>query len=306
MFDLLVIGEINPDLILRGADVTPVFGQVEKLVEDATLTIGASSVITACGAARLGLQVAFIGLVGDDLFGHFMMEAMQARGIDTAACVINSRVKTGLGVILVRPGGDRAILTYPGSIAALRPEHVDRSLLARARHLHVGSTFLLDGLRDDLPTLLATAHAQGLTTSVDTNWDPREQWDAGDLLAHCDLFLPNETEAQRISGRPNLDEALAALGHQVPTLAVKMGEAGGLARQGDKEVRQQPLPVQVVDTVGAGDSFNAGFLYGYLHDWSLEQSLRLAVACGSLSTRAGGGTAAQPTLNEALSAGSGQ
>ena len=300
MFDLLIIGEINPDLIVRGADLMPVFGQVEKLVEDANLSLGASSVITACGAARLGLRVAFAGIVGDDLFGHFMLDAMRARAIDISACLIDSQLKTGLGVILARPGGDRAILTYAGSIAALRPEHIDKSLMARVRHLHVGSTFLLDGLRDGLPDLLATARAQGLTTSVDTNWDPREQWDTGDLLAHCDLFLPNEVEAQRISGRPVTDDALAQLARQIPTVAVKMGSAGGLARQGGLVVRQRPLPVPVVDTVGAGDSFNAGFLYGYLHGWPLARSLSLAIACGSLSTRAAGGTAAQPTLAEAL------
>ena len=301
MFDLLVIGEINPDLILRGADVTPAFGQVEKLVEDASLTIGASSVITACGAARLGLRVAFIGIAGDDLFGRFMLEAMQARDIDTSACVIDSQLKTGLGIILARPDGDRATLTYAGSIAALRPEHIYRSMLTQTRHLHVGSTFLLDGLRDTLPTLLATARAEGLTTSVDTNWDPRERWDTGDLLTHCDLFLPNKVEAERISGQSNTDDAIATLARQIPKVAVKMGDAGALARQGDLVVGRRPLPVHVVDTVGAGDSFNAGFLYGHLHGWSLEQSLQLAVTCGSLSTRAAGGTAAQPTLAEALS-----
>lgn len=300
MFDLLIVGEINPDLIVRGADVVPVFGQVEKLVEDAELTPGASSVITACGASRLGLRVVFAGIVGDDTFGRYMLDAMRARGIDTSTCLTDSRLKTGLGLILSRPDGDRAILTYAGSIAALRPEHIDVSLLAQARHLHVGSAFLLDGLRDGLPNLLAQARAQGLSTSVDPNWDPRQQWEAADLLAHCDLFLPNEIEAQQISVRPVTDDALAHLARLIPTVAVKMGSAGGLARQGDLVVRQPALPIAVVDTVGAGDSFNAGFLYGYLQGWSLEQTLRLAVICGSLSTRAAGGTAAQPTLAEAL------
>ncbi len=90
MFDILVAGEINPDLILSG-DVTPEFGQVEKLVDSAGLTIGSSSAIFACGAARLGLQVAFIGLCGDDVFGHFMLEQMQARGVDISNVILNSR-----------------------------------------------------------------------------------------------------------------------------------------------------------------------------------------------------------------------
>src|SRR5690606_37798313 len=95
-FDLLVIGEINPDLNLHGKDVVPAFGQAEKLVEDATLVIGSSSAITACGAARLGLQVAFLGVVGDDPFGHFMLAAMAAKGVDTSACIVDPALSTGL------------------------------------------------------------------------------------------------------------------------------------------------------------------------------------------------------------------
>lgn len=298
-FDLLVVGEINPDLVLSGPDVTPVFGQVEKLVEHATLTIGSSSVITACGAIRLGLRVAFIGLVGDDEFGRFMLDKMRRQGIDISGCRVEPAVATGIGIILSQPH-DRAILTYPGTIPLLRLEHIDGALLHRARHLHVGSLFLLDNLRPDLPTLFAEARTLGMTTSLDPNWDPRKQWGIANLLSHCDLFLPNETEARHVTGREVLDEALAILAARVPTLAVKLGAQGGLALQGEVIVRQPALPVAVVDTTGAGDSFNAGFLYGYLQGWSLEDCLRLACACGSLSTRTAGGTAAQPTLAEAM------
>ena len=302
MFDLLVIGEINPDLILRGADVTPVFGQAEKLVEDATLTIGSSSVIMACGAARLGLRVAFCGLVGDDLFGRFMLDAMAARGVDTAGCIIDPARATGFSVILAQTGGDRAILTYAGSMDALTIQQIDRSLLKRARHLHVGAYFLLDALRPDLPELFRDARRLGLTTSLDTNYDPAGRWELGDMLNQCDVFLPNAAEALAISGAADLPAALDVLAGRTPTLAVKLGSDGGLARQGSTEVRARPLPVAVVDTVGAGDSFDAGFLCGYLNGWPLERALRLALACGSLSTTAAGGTAAQPTMMEALAA----
>lgn len=297
MFDLLVIGEINPDLIVRGEDVIPAFGQAEKLVEDAALTIGSSSVIMACGAARLGLKVAFVGLVGQDEFGRFMLKAMQEHGLDTSACVVDSTVSTGLSVILSGPT-DRAILTYPGTIPLLRREQIDGRLLRQARHLHVGSYFLLDKLRPDLPALFAEAKRLGLTTSLDTNWDPRDRWQVADMLPTCDLFLPNEAEVLQITKEVDLTAGLAVLAAQIPTLAVKMGAKGGLARQGETAVTAPPLTVNVIDTTGAGDSFDAGFIYGYLHNWPLERSLQLAVACGSLSTRATGGTAAQPTLSE--------
>jgi len=300
MFDLLIIGEINPDIILRGVDVTPVFGQVEKMVENADLTIGSSSVITACGAARLGLKVAFVGVVGDDVYGRFMLEAMQERGIDTSHCIIDPTLQTGFTIILAKPDGDRAMLTYSGTIATLQPEQINRDLLTQTRHLHVGSYFMLDGLRDGLPELFAAALEQGVTTSLDTNWDPREQWQAETILPFCNVLLPNAAEAQRLTGCNNLEDALIKLAESVPTLAIKLGAAGGLAQQEDEVIQLRPIPVDIVDTVGAGDSFNAGFLYGFIKQWPLSKSLQLALACGSLSTLAAGGTTAQPTLDEAL------
>jgi sugar/nucleoside kinase (ribokinase family) len=298
--DVLVVGELNVDLILTG-DVTPGFGQAEKLVEDATLTLGSSSAIFACGAARLGLKVAFIGKVGDDDFGRVVLRSLAERGVDTAGVVVDPTIKTGLSVILSRPD-DRAILTHLGSIAALRYAEIDQSLLLRACHLHLGSYFLLDSLRPDVTQLFAEAHRQGLTTSLDTNYDPQENWDDGlpEVLAHADIFMPNETELPAISGEADLDTALEKMVKNGPLVAVKLGPKGGLARRGDEIVRVSSISVDVVDTTGAGDSFDAGFIYGYLAGWGLEKSLRLACVCGSLSTRAAGGIMAQATLAEAL------
>jgi sugar/nucleoside kinase (ribokinase family) len=302
-YDLLVIGEINPDLVLCGGDLVPAFGQAEKLVEGATLTIGSSSAIMACGAARLGLRTAFVGAAGDDEMGHFMLRAMAARGVDVSACVVRSDLSTGLSVILSQPG-DRAILTYLGSIAALRIDWIDRDLVRCARHLHVGSYFLLDALCPDLPVLFAEAHRAGLSTSLDTNWDPSGAWDGGlgRVWPHCDVWMPNEAEARAIARRDDLESAMDLLACQVPVLAVKLGADGAVARQGAEVARAPALSMEVVDTTGAGDSFDAGFIYGYLNGWSLGQSLGLACACGSLSTRAAGGTAGQATLPEALAA----
>ena len=308
-FDLLVIGEINPDLIVRGPDVRPAFGQEEKLVDEATLTIGSSSAILACGAARLGLRTAFLGVTGEDQFGRYMLDAMAQRGVDVSSCIVDPDLSTGMSVILSQPH-DRAILTYPGAIGALRPEQVDRSLLRRARHLHVGSYYLLDALRPGLPSLYAEAHEAGVTTSLDTNWDPSGQWDGrlAEVLLHCDVFLPNEAEARAIARRKTLPEAVEVLAALVPVVAVKLGAQGGMAyanlakvsSPSQGSIRVPALSVDVVDTTGAGDSFDAGFLYGYLNGWPLDRALRLACACGSLSTRAPGGTTGQPTLEEAL------
>jgi sugar/nucleoside kinase (ribokinase family) len=298
MFDLLVAGEINPDLILSG-DVVPRFHQVEQNVERAQLTIGSSAAIFACGAARLGLKTAFLGVCGEDVFGCYMLDELRKRGVDIDHVIVRPDQPTGLSVILNR-GDDRAILTLPGLIPALRGGDITDELLKQARHLHVASYFLQTDLQPDLVSVFIRARSLGLTTSLDTNYDPSEKWaDIGPLLMVTNVFLPNEREAAALSGAADVEEAARKLGLQVETLVIKLGAAGALGLSGGMRVRVPSIPVNVLDAVGAGDSFDAGFVYAYLHQWDLERSLRLACVCGALSTQRAGGTDGQPTLKEA-------
>lgn len=298
MFDILVAGEINPDLILSG-EVEPAFGQVEKLIDNANLTVGSSSVIFACGAARLGLKVAFVGKCGNDTFGQFMLDEMQKNNIDTSHVIKVNKGTTGLSVILNR-GVDRAILTFPGLISALQADEISDDLLGQARHLHVASYFLQTSLAENLPSLFSRARSLGLSTSLDTNYDPTEQWSGFDaLLAVTNVFLPNEKEACSLTATGEAQAAADILQEKVETLAIKMGAKGALSVKAGQRIQVPSLPVKVVDTVGAGDSFDAGFLYGYLNDWPLEKMLRLGAVCGALSTQKAGGQAGQPTLSEA-------
>jgi sugar/nucleoside kinase (ribokinase family) len=308
-FDILVAGEINPDLILSG-DVVPSFGQVEKLVDSASLTIGSSSAIFACGAARLGLKMAFVGVCGNDVFGHFMLDEMQRRGVNVSNVVVLPEGQTGLSVILNQsstrgagpsPSSERAILTHAGLISSLKVEDVTEDLLRQSCHLHVGSYYLQTALQPGLPGLFARAHALGLTTSLDPNWDPSGKWHSFDeLLRQVDVFLPNENEALALTGAVSVEAAVNDLRQKCKTVAVKLGAQGALACRGEESVHVSALKLQVVDAIGAGDSFDAGFLYGYLNGWSLEKALSLAAISGSLSTRSAGGTSAQPTLEEAM------
>ncbi|MGZ8514881.1 MAG: carbohydrate kinase family protein [Candidatus Limnocylindrales bacterium] len=303
--DVLVLGEINPDVIVRAVDPRPHFGQVELLVDTIDLVVGSSSAIFACGAARLGLRVAFVGVVGDDAMGRFMLDTMRTHGIDVSACRVDEVVPTGASVILAG-GADRAILTAPGTVPLLRDEDVPAALVDRARHLHVGSVFLLDALRPQLAERFAAVRRAGITTSFDCNWDPSGSWDGGlgPILAQTTVFFPNAAEAQRITGRESIEEAalaLAALGPRV--VAVKCGADGALAGEPDGTITRVPaIAVDMVDTTGAGDSFDAGFLAAWLADRPLRDCLAVGVSCGSLSTRRVGGTAAQPTLAAAAAA----
>jgi sugar/nucleoside kinase (ribokinase family) len=284
---LLVVGDANPDLVLRG-DVEPRWGQAEQLLDSADLVLGGSAAITACGTARLGVPTRLLAAVGADLYGRYVREVLTGRGVDTSA-VRTVDEPTGLSVIL--SAKDRAIFTLTGAIDALTGPDV---VLDGVTHVHVSSYFLQPRLASGLVDVFAAARAAGIGTSLDTNWDPAERW-AGvrELLRYTDVFLPNAAEFAAVTGAATPDDAAAGLVAGGTTVVLKLGAEGARAWWPRGSYAVPALPVEPVDTVGAGDSFNAGFLAAWLHGAPLPQCLRTAVAAGSLSTRAAGGTAAQ-------------
>ena len=295
---IVVIGDANPDLVLHG-DVRPRFGQVEQLADSADLVLGGSAAITACGTARLGVPTSLIAAIGDDTFGRFVTDQLAAGGVDIACLVTRTNTATGLSVILSTPD-DRAILTCLGTIPTLGPADVRGPFVAPA-HLHASSFFLLSTFAAALATVFSDARANGVTTSLDTNWDPAEQWTGvHDVLAHCDLFFPNDRELLAIVGGHDVAESGARLAQETMTTVVaKCGADGGRLWSPDGlHLHHRPRPTTVVDTTGAGDSFNAGYLAGYVRGLGPDRCLALAVAAGRLSTRGSGGTAFQASWDE--------
>lgn len=294
-----MIGDCNPDVLVLGEDVTPAFGQQEKLVDRVSLEIGGSAAITAVAAARLGLKVALIAAVGHDPAGTFMLDQLTREGVDVSAVIVRAGLATGMTVALSR-GRDRAILTALGAIASLAPADIPHGTLARARHVHVSSYFLLaDSLGPGLAGVLADARAGGAVTSLDTNWDPSERWLDADLsaaISQADLLLPNEAEALALSGAVTPGAAALALAGRGPALAVKLGERGVLCAEKFVLHEVSIPPVTPVDTTGAGDCFNAGLIAGLLHDLPLPGAAALGCAVGALSTSALGGTSGAPRL----------
>jgi sugar/nucleoside kinase (ribokinase family) len=310
---VLVAGDANLDLVL-GGDVVPRFGQAEQLLASAELVLGSSAGICASGLARLGVDVVLVARVGRDLFGDQTIRLLQDKGVDTTA-VLRTDAPTGISVIL-SAADDRAILTLTGAMTALTTADV-LGVLPEPRtttpgpvegHLHVASFFLLPTLADGLPELLGHARAAGFTTSLDTNWDPAGRWAGVEAcLPHLDVFLPNAAEAVSIARSLGADvgdaEAAArVLATRGPVVAVKDGAAGGFAVAGDRLVRAPGLAVEVVDTTGAGDTFDAGFLCAWLAGEDLATAVRWGTAAGSLSTRGFGGTGGQPTRLELTAA----
>jgi sugar/nucleoside kinase (ribokinase family) len=299
-FGLLVVGELNPDAIVAAEALEPEYGQVERIVDRGTLTVGGSGAIVACGAARLGMRTAYVGVAGDDGAGRFIVGELAERGVDVERCRLEPGQATGLTVVLAR-GTDRAILTALGAMSNLTAADVGDEALAASAHLHVSSPHLQAGLRPGLAGLFTRARAAGATTSLDPGWDPSGAVDGlDDVLAATDVFLPNAAEAQRLAGAADPEAALTALADRVATVVVTLGAGGAIARRGEETARAEAPAVTPVDATGAGDSLAAGFLCGLARGMGLGEALSLGVACGSLSTRALGGVDGQPELGEAL------
>lgn len=290
--DLVVVGEINVDLLMYDADAVPEPGR-EVVCRDMSLELGGSSAILSANAAALGLSIEFIGHVGRDLFGEFVVNRLRSRGVSVHYIAARADQATGATIAFTSKDG-HGMLTFRGAMSSLTIEDVPWEVLSRARHLHVSSLYLLSGLRPGAETLFRRAKELGLTTSLDTNWDPDDEWgtDVLDVLSSVDIFLPNREEAVRIAGRKTLDEALDMLSERVPTVVATCGSDGVRARHDGPEIVLPALPLDVVDTVGAGDSFNAGFLTGYLSGDDIEASLHYGLLAAAHSATAPGGMAA--------------
>jgi sugar/nucleoside kinase (ribokinase family) len=287
--DIAIVGEINLDLILYGLpEDLPT--ERELLASGFTVTLGSSSAILAHNLAALGCRVGFSTKVGDDSFGALALERLRERGVDV------SRIAHGAtsGVTLILPHGVRRhILTYPGTISELRFEELDLDYLASARHFHMSSLFLQCELLPHVPELFRRMKSAGLSTSLDTNDDPGERWDGIDeILPHVDILLPNDREAMKLSRTADLESALSRLAQKVETVVVKTGASGAVAVRGGRRFDAPAVPVTVIDPVGAGDSFDAGFLYQFLRGADLARCLAYGNLCGAFSTTGCGGTEA--------------
>jgi sugar/nucleoside kinase (ribokinase family) len=222
-----------------------------------------------------------------------MKQGLQAGGVDITGIVTDGKLKTGATIILANPP-KKALLTYMGAMTEMKMKDINWEYVKQARHLHMGCFYLQTGLVPDVVKIFTQAKSLGLTTSLDTNWDPSEKWseDLYEILKHTDVFLPNDDEAIRIAHESTLDQAIEKLRKMVRVLAIKKGKEGTVVCSGSERFEIPSFRVEAVETTGAGDSFNAGFLHQFIHGKDLRECAVFGNACGALAVTALGGTGA--------------
>jgi len=297
--DVIVIGELNVDIILNQIESFPEMGK-EKIAQGMNITLGSSSAIFASNLSTLGSKVAFIGKIGKDNFASVVLDSLNAKSVDTSQIIQSGTLNTGATIVL-NYDQDRAMVTYPGAMEDLKIEDIDFGFLSTARHLHFSSIFLQPGIRESLPALFAMAKSLGLTTSLDPQWDPAEKWevDLSKLLPSLDIILPNMTEFLLLTGSKSLEDGINTIKEIAPnlTLVIKDGSNGAYGWNFGKLVHQPAfLNTEVIDCIGAGDSFNAGFIHEFIKGSLLKKCLQTGTLTGAVSTTRPGGTGAFESL----------
>lgn len=293
ILDVIVVGELNVDLIFNQIESSHEAGK-EKLADIMTLTLGSSSAIFASNLSSLGMKVSFIGKIGNDIFGRFCKDQLETKGVDTSMVLVNDELTTGATVVL-NFGEDRAMVTHQGAMKHLGLEDITIETLAKARHLHFSSYFLQPKFKNNLHTLFEMAKGVGLTTSLDIQWDPAERWDFDykHVLPFVDIFFPNEKELLNLTNQNSVNDALNILSDYGNVIVVKKGKGGSLMSENNIIIACKAFSnSHVIDAIGAGDSFNAGFIFRYLQNLGHTDCQEFANLMGAVSTTKSGGTTA--------------
>ena len=293
-FDIIALGELNVDLILNQIEGEPEIGK-EKFAKQMTLTLGSSTAIFAANAAALGAKVAFCGMIGNDSFGDLVEQSLQKKGVDTRYLIRQDKYATG-ATICMSYDEDRANLTYQGAMDFMSLEDINPEIFKTTKHIHISSIYMQSGVKRDLVKILELCKKNGVTTSLDSQWDPAEKWDLDykTVLPLVTVFMPNETELKFLTQSQTLDEAIEKIRPYINAAVIKCGSRGSLLmRQGKQDrVQKALLNKNVVDCIGAGASFNSGFITRLAAGDPLDKCQQYGNMTGAVNTTAAGGTTA--------------
>ena len=299
---VLVVGDVFCDIIVRGVARLPEWGEEIFGREPVMCPGGVANV--AVGLARLGVPTLLLGRTrATDTIGSVLATEL-ARVEHLEVDWLRTGPSTAITVALPH-GSERAMVSYvPPADDEPLADAIPWQRAERLSHLHVGGWTEGERALDDQVDILTGATERGITTSLDVSWqqEPGLPERIRDVLRCVDLFLPNAVEACWVAGTDDLDSALERLAAIVPTVVVKLGGDGAIARSGDRCERVGGHDVTVVDTTGAGDAFAAGFLHGHIRRWPLARSLALANVCGAWSVSRIGSSISVPTRRDAFTA----
>lgn len=296
--DIMVVGDLFAELVMSGFSSWPGRAGEELFAERFCREIGGGAAITACGLAKLGANVGVVGVVGET-DGQWLIERLASRGVNTSAIQRSSREPTAV-TVSVSSAKDRTFLTYMGAnreLPAILQQIASRGEFAKARHIHLA--FAPKPAEAD--NLFKEIVSQGCTLSVDVGWHPEwlsdsHSWKA---LRSVNIFFPNEREAALMTGETDPRMILQHFGKMgLRAVALKLGPAGAGLLYDGAITFCEPIMIQSLDTTGAGDCFDAGFLYAWLHGDKPPNCLKAGTICGALSTRCLGGIDGFPTVAE--------
>ena len=299
--DVLCVGIAVADVFGKAIDEFPQLGRLLTF-DHLEHHIGGCAVNTSVDLAKLGAKVAISACVGDDSAGDFIKKKLASEGLDICGIVTNQEVASSYTFIMIDSRGNRRYLHHIGANAKLTDKDISDEMLSRVRLLHIGGSFLMPGM-DGEPTtrLIDRAKSLGVITAIDTAYN--KNVDAEKLiapsLALVDIFLPSIEEAQLISGKQSSDDILAYFDkYDIPILGIKLGSKGCIIKHGGQTYKLPCFKVNVIDTSGAGDSFIAGFLYGYLQGWDIRKSANFANAVAAHCVQAIGCSSGIPKADK--------
>lgn len=293
--DAIGFGALNLDKIYL-VDKIPK-AEEEGYVKDLQLHPGGSAANTIVGLARLGLKTAYIGKVGSDEDGRILLEDLKREGVDTR-CVIRAEGRSGSALILVDESGNRAILVDPGVNDTIRFEEIDLDYVKRFKLLHLTSFICKNGYDSFISQKKIVREVDRVSFDPGAVYAERGLKEMEDILKYTTVFLPNRAEIEMLFGLDYKDAVEECIGMGIEVVAIKMGSEGCYIRKGDREYFVKSFKVNVVDTTGAGDAFNAGFLYGYLKGKDVEECGKLGNLIASYCIQKVGAREGLPRIDD--------
>lgn len=297
----MAIGNIVSDFVAAPVTRVPTWGELYSVEQPINLNIGGNAAIFSACASRLGLQAGLMGKIGDDEIGQVLLKKLKDASVDVSFVSLSRNKPTAATLVIANDTGERSFYHHIGANAEFGLGDVDFTSLYEAKALLLCSYFIMPDLDGDpAKTILKQAKENNMVTFFDVAWDPTGNWSLDEILNYVDVFIPNEDEITRIMKKKDVADAIhELLDAGVQTVAVKLGSKGCYIENNEGEIIQlKAHNVKALDTTGAGDTFNAGFVYGILSGWDLDITARFANAAAAISVTKLGGATAAPTLNE--------